>query len=45
MVSGWMRIVSGKFKFVCTLRVVLINNFPVKKSVEFDNSFYVPYNL
>ena len=33
MASGQTRIVSGKFKYTCTLRVVLINNFPIKKVI------------
>ena len=45
VVSGRTRILSGKFKYACNLRVVLINNFSIKKRVEFDISFNVPYNL
>ena len=31
VVSDRTRIVRGKFKYACTIRVVLINNSPVKK--------------
>ena len=45
VVSGGTRIKSRKFIYV-TFWVVLINNFPITtQSIEFDSSFYVPYNL